>query len=307
MAIRVSRDVEVDDAGFLAHLHDFAKVMGKSMGEVIKQQAALFCRDMVNYTPPFEGSAKGKPGSGGSGEAKKQGQMNVENQIKTIFRPLSWANPSIIAGLGREDIFKKWRKASGEENNYATTAGKKFIPWKTFQARFGGNAYGSANFIPAGDLSAMQTFHNANRVDNGKGWLTAKAKKGGVIAFVEKPNDIKAYVRQKQKSVAKLKAPYMAAGQKASDKVRFPAWVNHPEMDGEAINEDATNTPLQPSYTIGNRIGNKVDSARFLALVRNKRAFAMRSVMAAKMNKDGQTLWEATAAGSISGTRGGFQ
>ena len=307
MPISVTKDVEVDNAGFLAHLHDFAKVMGKSMGEVIKHQAALFCRDMVDYTPPFEGARKGKPGSGGSGQAKKQGQMNVENQIRTIFRPLSAASPSTIAGLGREDVFKKWRKASAEDNRYATTAGKKFIPWKTFQARFGGNAYGSSNFIPAGGTGAMKSFHNANRVDGGKGWLTNKAKKGDVVAFVEKESDIKAYVRQKQKSVAKLKAPYMSAGQTAATSVRFPGWVNHPEMAGEAINEDATGVPMQPSYTIGNRIGNKVDSARFLALVRNKRAFAMRSVMAAKMNKEKQTLWEATAAGSIGGTRGGFQ
>jgi hypothetical protein len=307
MAVRVSRDVEVDDAGFLAHLHDFAKIMGKTMGEVIKQQAALFCRDMINYTPPFQGAAKGSPGTGGSSDAKRQGQQNIENQVRTIFRPLSWANPSIIAGLGREDIFKKWRKASAEDHRYATTSGKKFIPWSTFQQRFGGNAYGSANFIPAGDLSAMRSFHKANRVDNGHGWLTAAAKKGNVVAFVEKESDLKAYVREKQKSVAKLKAPYMTAGQKANSSTRFPAWVNHPEMAGEAINVDETGKSLEPSYTIGNAIGNKLNSSKFLSLVRNKRAFAMRSVMAAKMNKDGKTLWEATASGSIGGTRGGFQ
>ena len=306
MPVRVSKDVEVDAAGFLAHLHDFAKVMGKSMGEVIKQQAALFCRDMVDYTPPFQGSKKGKPGSGGTTDAKRQGQLNVENQIRTIFRPLSWANPAIIAGLGREDVFKKWRKASVEDHKYATTSGKKLIPWKTFQARFGGNAYGSANFIAAGDLGSMKSFHTANRTDSGRGWLKASAKKGNVVAFVEKESDIKAYVRQKQKSVAKLKAPYMTAGNKASTKVRFPGWVNHPEMSGEAISDDQTGVALKPSYTVGNRIGNKVDSARFLALVRNKRAFAMRSVMAAKMNKEKQTLWEATAAGSIGQTRRGF-
>lgn len=307
MPIRVARNVEVDDAGFLAHLRDFSKVMGKSMGEVIKQQAALFCRDMVDYTPPFQGEKKGTPGSGGTADAKRQGQMNVENQIRTIFRPLSAASPSTIAGLGREDVFKKWRKASADDHKYATSAGGKFIPWKTFQARFGGNAYGSATFIPAGGSAQMKTFHDANRVDSGRGWLKASAKKGNVVAFVEKESDIKAYVRQKQKSVAKLKAPYMSAGQKAATSVRFPAWVNHPEMDAKAINQDNTNVPLQPSYTIGNSIGNKLGSERFLALVRNKRAFAMRSVMAAKMNKEKLTLWDATQSRQIIGTVRGFQ
>ena len=307
MAIKVARGIEVDDAAFLAHLHDFSKVMGKSMSEVIKNQAALFCKDMISWTPPFEGSAKGKPGSGASGGAKKQGQENIAAQVQMIFRPLSQATPSQIAGLGDEAVFKKWRKASAEEYSYATTNSKKFIPWATFKAKFGGNAYGNATFIPGGGLGSMTTFHNANRVDNGRGWLKSSAKKGNVVAFVEKSNDVKAFVRLKQKAVGKLKAAYMTAGNKADGKVRFPAWVTHPEMDGNAINTDETSVPMKPSYTIGNKIGNKVNSRRFLYDVRNRRAFAMRSVMAAKMNKEKATLWEMTAKGSISGTRTGFQ
>lgn len=306
MAIKVARGVEVDDAGFLAHLHDFSKVMGRSMADVIKSQAALFCKDMIAYTPPFEGAAKGKPGSGDTGGAKKQGQENITAQVRMIFRPLSQATPSQIAGLGDEAVFKKWRKASAEEYSYATTNAKKFIPWASFKAKFGGDAYGKATFIPSGSLGAMKSFHNANRVDSGKGWLKASAKKGNVVAFVEKDGDVKSFIRLKIKSVGKLKAPYMTAGGKADDKVRFPAWVSHPEMAGNAINTDETNVPMKPSYTIGNKIGNKVNSKRFLYDVRNRRAFAMRSVMAAKMNKDKVTLWEMTARGSISGTRTGF-
>ena len=47
MGISANKGVAVDSSGLSAHLKDYIAVMGKSMQEVIKRQAALFCQDMI--------------------------------------------------------------------------------------------------------------------------------------------------------------------------------------------------------------------------------------------------------------------
>jgi len=293
MAIKVAKGVEVDDAAFLAHLHDFSLVMGRSMGEVIRQQAGLFCKDMVKYTRPFT-----SPSQGATGASKKVGIKNVNDSLYTIFRPLKTATKGQVASLGSPAVFKLWNRRNGTE------ATKK-MRWEPFQARYGNGK--KVEFIGAGDMGKMKSMHTSLRLDNGRGGLKPSARKSKEpFAIVEKESDLKRYIKEKQKQVGFLKSAYYFAALRIGAKETFPSWAQIAGATVNAIADDATGVPMKPSVTVGNLIGNKLNNESNLRMALNHRAYAMRVVMAAELKKQGKTLWDATMAGSIGKTRTGF-
>lgn len=293
MAIKVAKGVEVDDAAFLAHLHDFSLVMGRSMGEVIRQQAGLFCKDMVKYTRPFT-----SPSQGATGASKKVGLKNVNDSLYTIFRPLKTATKGQVASLGSPAVFKLWNRRNGTE------ATKK-MRWEPFAARYGNGK--KVEFIGAGDMGKMKSMHTSLRLDNGRGGLKPSARKSKEpFAIIEKESDLKRYIKEKQKQVGFLKSAYYFAALRIGAKETFPGWAQIAGASVNAIADDATGVPMQPSVTVGNLIGNKLNNESNLRMALNHRAYAMRVVMAAELKKQGKTLWDATMAGSIGKTRTGF-
>lgn len=294
MAIKVAKGVEVDDAAFLAHLHDFSLVMGKSMGEVVREQAGLFCKDMVKYTRPFT-----SPSQGATGASKKVGLKNVNDSLYTIFRPLKTATKEQVASLGSPAVFKLWNRRNGTEST-------KKMRWETFSARYGNGK--KAEFIGAGDMGRMKSMHTSLRLDNGRGGLKPSARKSKEpFAIIEKESDLKRYIREKQKQVGFLKSAYYFAALRIGAKETFPGWAQIAGASVNAIADDKTATPKMPAVTVGNLIGNKLNNESNLRLALNHRAFAMRVRMAAELKKQGKTLWEATFSGQIGGTRTGFQ
>lgn len=293
MAIKVAKGVEVDAAAFLAHLHDFSLVMGKSMGEVIREQAGLFCKDMVKYTRPFT-----SPSQGATGASKKVGIKNVNDSLYTIFRPINRATKEQVASLGSPAVFKLWNRRHGTEST-------KKMRWEPFQARYGNGK--KAEFIGAGDVGKMKSMHTSLRLDNGRGGLKPSARKSKEpFAIVEKESDLKRYIREKQKQVGFLKSAYSFAANRIGAKETFPAWAQIAGASVNAIASDQTSVPKMPSITVGNLIGNKLNNQSNLRLALNHRAFAMRVRMAAELKKQGKTLWEATMSGQIGGSRSGF-
>lgn len=293
MGIKVSKGVEVDDAAFLAHLYDFSVVMGKSMGEVVREQAGLFCKDMVKYTRPFT-----TPSKGDSAASKKVGLSNVNNSLYTIFRPLKLATKEQVASIGDPAVFKMWNKRNGGDS-------VRKMRWEAFQAKYGGKK--QVQFIGAGDTDKMKSIHTSLRLDNGRGGLKPSARKSKEpFAIIEKESDLKRYVREKQKQVGFLKSAYYHAALRIGAKETFPAWARLSEAAVNAIAQDESGKRMMPEITVGNVIGNKLNNESNLRMALNHRAYAMRVRMAAELKKQGLTLWEATAKGMIGGTRTGF-
>ena len=295
MAIGVAKGVTVDDTAFIKHLQAYSIVMGKSMGEVAKQQAGLFCKDMINYSRPFDGNSIG---SGGGAGAKSHGENNVEKSIRKIFQPIEQATKEQIADINRFDVFKMWDKRNGG-------GGNKKIAWKQFQPAFNdGKKY---TFIESGDLGAMGELHSKLRTDNGRGSLKGfAAKSKSPFAIVQKDSDIQKYIKQKQKDVGYLKSAYWFASQSIGAKISAPAWVKKSEAARNAISiKDGEGTPA-PSFTVGNLIGRRAGNSAFVRSAINHRAYAMRTVMAAKLNKDKTKLWIACSSGKVANIAEGF-
>lgn len=290
MPTTVTKGVTIDASALNAHLRDYSIVLGKNIGEVVRQQAGLFCEDMVKYSRPFSGQS---PGSGNTSGAKDTGMDNVKYSIRKIFRPVELATKEQIASLGRYDVFKLWNKRKGESLKGKGAMAK----WTAFQARYGKG--GSYAFIEPGNLGEMGTIHRGLRTDNGRGPLSSMARRSKQpFAIVSKDRDIERYIRQVQKDVGTLKSAYwFAANRIKAGKVRMPAWVKHPEGEGNAIGIDEIAKPMLPAATVGNTIGAKAGNDRFVKLAISHRGYAMRVAMAAELNKKKIPLWVATAQG----------
>lgn len=289
MATTARKNVEVDASALIDHLHDYAKVLGKSLGEVVRDQAGLFCQDMISYSRPFAGKS---PGSGGTGQAKTTGNENVKKSIRKIFRPLELATKEQIASVGRYDVFKMWTKRKGER-----VQGKgKAIRWQLFQERYARSS--GLSFIEPGDLGTMGRIHRGLRTDNGRGSLTGAARGSKEpFAIVAKDRDIERYIRQHQKDVGLLKSAYYFAGVGIKGKIKAPAWAKQTEGRSNAIAQDKIGQPMKPEVTVGNLIGAKAGNEKFVRLAISHRAYAMRVKMAAELNKQKVPLWVASARG----------
>ena len=298
MGISARQGVKVDDSAFQAHLKDYAAVMGKSMAEVIREQAGLFCLDMVKRSLPFAGGSKGDKESGGSLGARDAGRDNVRRSVYHIFQPIGNATVGQVASIGRLDVFKMWEK----RNSALGVSGKTAkIRWRQFEQKYAGSD--KPQFIEDGDMAAIGALHTSKRRDNGRGSLTPSAiHHKGPFAIVANDRDLQRYVKQKEKDVGILKSAYWFAAQRIKSDVKMPAWVKNTLGASNAIAEDKTNTTAAPEVTVGNAIGGKGTFDSLIKAAINYRAYAMRVKMAAKLNKDKVPLWLATAQGKTSGT-----
>jgi hypothetical protein len=275
--------------------------MGLELGGVVKHQAALWCRDMIDYTPPFT-----SPGNGSDKGAFKVGAEKVAGQIKAIFKPIlsrtDSASPSEIAAIGREDIFKMWKRGirAGQADDYLTKTHRK-IKWVTLQDKYGSSSLGSPKYT---DRAGMKAYHDSMRSNGGRGAVKKSEINAGNYIFVKDDSDIKWYIRQKQKNVGIMKSGYYFATEVLKESVGFPAWVKHIEGQNEKIVIDNSKKALLPTVTVGNKIGNitqKVSESR-VNFVTRLRAEKMRTQMKNELNRKKISLWDATKSGSISGT-----
>jgi len=297
MAISAKTNVEVDDTAFLAHLRDFSIVMGKSLAETIREQAGLFCIDMIRFTNPSVGK-----GDGMSLGSKKKGMENVEKSIYKIFQPIQRATKEEVAAIGSFEVFKMWDKRKG---GFSEFSGQKKTRWTQFKAKYGGGT--APVFIEAGNVAALGAIHTAQRQDNGRGALKPSAMHSKQpFAIVAKDQDIRAYIRLKQKEVGILKSAYAFSAMKIKSKAKAAGWASNPAGAINAIGEDESQTPMLPAITVGNTKGRRGTFDSLIRSAINHRAFAMRSKMAYELNKQKSPLWLATARGQVTGSAAGF-
>ena len=297
MSVTANRGVRIDDSALKAHLRDFSKVMGKALSEVIRDQAAAFCIDMIKYTRPFE-----TKGGGMEKSAKDKGVKNVRDSVFHIFRPLERATAQEVAAIGRFDVFKMWEKRNGGSGDSGKS---RKMRWTKFQQSFGGGK--ALPFIEAGDMGALGSIHSKLRRDGGHGSLhDSVVRSKDPYAIVSREKDVEAYARLKAKDVGILKSAYYHAALRIKAKVKGSAWVKHPEGASNAISDDKTGAVLTPFVIVGNMKGRRGITDSLVQAALNHRAFAMRNAMAREMNKQKLPLWYYTAQGSVSGTASHF-
>jgi hypothetical protein len=292
MAIKASR-VDVDASVLMGHLHDYALVLGKELGEVVRDQAGFFCMDLAKHTFP---QPKGGMDKGLSSDAKKMGLENVSKSINKIFKPLDQASKKEVAAIDRYDVFKWWSKGDDQP-----TVGRK-QRWTVFKSM---NAGGRAiPFIDKGDLSSMESIHTKLRKNKGHGGLVDYAKKAkNAFGIVRDQKTIDKFVKQKQKGVGSLKSAYWFAADKISaKKVTAPAWVKHSSGSQYAIGIDNIMKAMMPEATVGNTIGLLSTPRGIVNRAVKDRAYAMRNAIAYELNKQKVTLWQACAKGQTTHT-----
>ena len=293
------KTMEVDATMLQKHLYAFQKVLGGTIGDVARRQAALFCQDMISYSRPFSGS---RPGDGETTQAKEHGNANVKNSIYKIFRPLDKSGPIAIADLGNYDIFKMWMREKGHR-----VSKKK---WTKFQEKYArGNSY---KFIDKGSsLFEFESIHSAMRTDNGHGSLKSVArhgngKKNEPFVIVRDGKDISKYIKYKQRNVGMLKSAYWFAAVGMGEKIKCPAWAKQPQSSRNAIAIKSGENTEKPEFTVGNTIGGKAGNDNFVRVAINHRAYSMRVQMAQELMKQKKKLWQACADGRISAIAKGF-
>jgi len=296
MAISVSKHVQLDDSNLVGHLHDFAKVLGKDLGEVVREQAGHFCMDLVKYTRPFTSAGKGLDGG-----SKKKGEENVRKAVFTIFRPLALATKQEIANTKSFEVFKMWTKERGQGKSSFSSQKQ----WEMFQAR---NPPGRSLTFVGSDVNAMGKIHVKLRKFSGKGGLVDYAKKAkSPFGLARKERDMEKYAKQKARDVGSLKAGYWYAAQKIRAKeIKAPAWIKHTIGQSYAIGQDLIGQPMKPEALVGNLVGFRAMPRGLLKSAINYRMYAMRVKMAAELNKRKVPLWLATAQGLTTNTHSNF-
>ena len=289
MAIQSLKGQRVDASGFLLHLREFAKVMNVSLKEVIRDQAGKFCKEMLKVTPPYASGKKGGFRDGDKLDAKKHGQENVYNSVLKILRPLEKASLNEIADSNSQEVFKLWAEQHG------STKRPKLSRWVGFRQKYAtGKTIG---FIRSGDMAAIEQAHFSAREDGGHGGLKAQwgAKTAPPMFLVEKQSDLERYIKLRSQSVGKLKSVWFFSAQGISAKENFPSWTQHPGLRSLAISKVDLDNPNLPSVTVGHLNGRKGmphSMEHLYDVTLNYRAFAMRSQMANKLNKEKKSLWE---------------
>jgi hypothetical protein len=290
MGSTARKGVKIDASALHGHLLDYAKTMGKSLGEVCREQAGLFCLDLVKYTRPFK-----SPGDGLTSEAKTKGMDNVKNSLYHIFRPIGLATKEQIASLGSYDAFKLWEKRNGDSE----FSGTKKLRWASFKAKYGGGR--PAQYIPPGDTSLLASIHTKLRQGDGHGSLMSYAiQSKEPFGIVAREKDLTQYIKAKQKNVGKLKSAYYFAALLIRSKASVPAWCKNAEGASNAIGENHIDDPMMPNVTVGNKKGKAGTYDSLIKSAISYRAYAMRVKMSAELNKKKIPLWLATAQGMTS-------
>jgi hypothetical protein len=303
MGFTALKGVEVDTSLLSKHLQDYANLLGKELGAVIQNQAALFCKDMCKYSPPFAGKS---PGTGLTGEAKKVQEEIIRVQINSIFKPLDKANPSQVAFLGSEGVYKEWitfHKGSSGSGDYFNRNPRHFT-WEVFENKFA-RQRGGAKLITT--EQQMETIHSGLRYKGYGGLKRSVATTAGkwreskLCFIVENKKTIDSYIKSKVKNIGYQKSGYFFSAQQIGDKkVTFPAWVKKASAQTQAIGQNNLSNTIAPSVTVGNRIGMVVDPR--YKWVMNLRATKMRNQMAAYVRSQKGVLAQAVAKGKLLGT-----
>jgi hypothetical protein len=304
MDIEVARGARTNSKRFNTLIGIYSRVMGKTLSNVVKNQARLLARDACDLFPPFSGSAPQitKGGEGGFGnKARDKGRAAVNRDIRHIFAPLAQAPAGLIAQRGSMDIFYAWTHAKMQAPPphqptwlFDMLNGGKGMPterpYETFIERRHGNFSGKGNIMMDESINQIGVIHRFVR-----GKPDYRVNKNRVPDFyVRDWKLVEKYIKKTQERVGKLKSGWYAAG-KALGKMPGSKWIDE-QGSKYAICEQKLQDPLKPVVKIGNTIARSQSQGWHLfQKAWNHRDFAMRTLIYHKLKgqKNQQTLLQA--------------
>jgi len=195
--------------GLFASLGGYKEFLNTLTSDLLRQEAALSARAFIMFTAPI-------PYGGGSGDslpAKKQGEIAVERDIRSLVAPRSATLASAVNDLyGSRSDFEEWKakrltKNSGRIINAIHADTNIERAYKMAQNVFGNSNTGGRILD---DISELQELHNKQRMMY-RGRITRNRGPSQDIKknpyLVEAPL-IKRYVELRQQAVGLLKSAW---------------------------------------------------------------------------------------------------
>ena len=236
VSVKLNVKVSVDNRDEFNKLVSlYCQVMNKSMALVVRNTARLFCKDMVQYTPPFSGSGPSSQGrSGMDSVARNKGMSNVSRDVRKIFAPIAQAPADEVAAFGNLGIFSAWMKAKQElppphqpswvfqwfkTGAFDISQGD----WLRFQemAKNGGGKR-RATFVMGTTEGSIKAIHEAIR--GRPQYKVSQTFENKEKVFVDNFKAVEKYIKKVQQRVGRLKSGWYYAG-RALGKMPRVAWV----------------------------------------------------------------------------------
>jgi hypothetical protein len=280
--VTVAVNVEVDEKEFNQLLGIYISLQKQAASIIVKKTARLFCKDMVQYTPPFSGDGPSSAkGAGMDSIAQKKGQANVSRDVRKIFAPLAQASASSVAEYGNLGIFSAWMRAKQELPPphqpswvFDWFKGGAFIgqgEWETFKSIEGKiPSKGVATFWSGTSESKVKSLHELVR-----GKPMYKVKNNADRVYVDDWKVVERYIKRVQTRVGRLKSGWYYAG-KELGKMPSVGWVEKQGGQDKICIPKLTGS--KPMITVGSH--GRERYRRWWPLMmaaRNHRAYVMRS------------------------------
>jgi len=199
--------MQADTRSFDVWLGRTTNLLGRGVGEVIREESALLAYDVARITPPTTGTMSfSQPW----GAQKKAGVAAVRRDIAKVYATTS-------------EIYAKLR-AKGERGEDAAKGAAKAIRQDDLvKLRSILQGFGVTEFLNADVGLFNPSYHEKGRVKNGR---VARNRKRA-LQIVKNRASLTAYTRGKVKSVGSLKRGWMMASRRLQSKKRWPAWVKN--------------------------------------------------------------------------------
>ena len=200
------RRTKVDIAPLMAKLRAIPGAMEEVIVPLVKQEARLFVRDVVKFTPP---ASAGKFGM----QAKKQGEAAVARDIARIYGTASKAYV---------DMALRDKKTAGAF--WKAMQANDLVKAKEIMQKIGGPRYRGAQSIAPFDGGVMhERFRRRGKVNRDR-----------VMMLVTDAKQLQAYVKKMQGQVGLLASGWVQAAKKLGQSL--PAWVTrHGDRRGACV------------------------------------------------------------------------
>lgn len=251
----------------------YASMSKRTLPEVVRETARLFCQDMVNFTPPFSEAVMTtrEGGVGGFGnKARDKGRTSVARDIDRIFMPVSEATARDVATSGNVNMFREWIDEKKKAD--PSYKGGKFARifngpyWEmsdaTLKAAMDRATKGSRQIHYLGSATETQLYaiHHSIRGGTDVPYKVNKSQRMKEVWVLDDvgQSSLESYKRLVQKRVGRLKAGWYFAGVAMNTRnLKHPmptsAWIR----DRGSSNAIASVSSGQGTFavTVGNKIG----------------------------------------------------
>lgn len=313
MIVYVQKNVRIDSTQLNKHIGAWAKIMGLTVQEALKDQARLLCLDMLDVTPPYQGSSPQTSSKGGRTlDAREKGKNLVTRDIYRIFKPLRHADGKMIANEGKVQLLSAWLEDKARHSNVSPgSLLSKWVDRRAFITQYDVDLFqrqmGISGAYRSFDTTVgAQTVPMIHKAVRGQPWY--KVSDNVQPTFVQDYDSVEYYVKKKQSRVGYLKSGWFWAGkniQQVSSPVRgtrskklpsFPDihWISKHDYNTDIL-KDNTSNPTVKKITIGNKIGKLDYRYSQFKMAIDHRAYAMRMEMGNALKGDMALLWSMTS------------